>query len=294
LAQRVSVCIVCSSEFAPEGNVRWTKDGHDIVRCSSCGLLFRRDLPTQAELDEIYGLEYFKGGAVGYLDYVADEDVHRSSARHRLDVLERVVPRGRLLDVGAAAGFFVDEARARGWDAAGIDVSEPMVDWGRRTLSAPLERATLATSGLPAASLDAVTMWDYIEHSLDPVADLEHAHELLRPKGVLALSTGDTATLVARLSGSRWHLLTPRHHNFFFSAANLSRLLARSGFDVVTLDHRGSRYPLRYLVHKLRTLVPLRALDTLTGRLAQGRLGALALPVNLWDIVTVVARRAPK
>jgi hypothetical protein len=86
-------------------------------------------------------------------------------------------------------------------------------------------------------------------------------------------------------------LLTPRHHNFFFSAANLSRLLARSGFDVVTLDHRGSRYPLRYLVHKLRTLVPLRALDTLTRRLAQGRLGAVALPVNLWDIVTVVARR---
>jgi SAM-dependent methyltransferase len=294
LAQRVSVCIVCSGEFAPEAHVRWTKDGHDIVRCPSCGLLFRRELPTQAELDEIYGLEYFKGGAAGYLDYVADEDVHRSSARNRLDALDRVVPRGRLLDVGAAAGFFVDEARARGWDASGIDVSEPMVDWGKRTLSAPLERATLATSGLPAASLDALTMWDYIEHSIDPVADLERAHELLRPGGVLALSTGDAATLVARLSGSRWHLLTPRHHNFFFTAATLSRLLGRSGFDVVTLDHRGSRYPLRYLVHKLRTLVPLRALDTLTGRLAQGRLGAVALPVNLWDIVTVVARRAPQ
>lgn len=80
MAQRVSVCIVCSTDFAPEGHVRWTKDGHDIVRCPSCGLLFRRDLPTQAELDEIYGLEYFKGGAVGYLDYVADEDVHRTSA----------------------------------------------------------------------------------------------------------------------------------------------------------------------------------------------------------------------
>jgi hypothetical protein len=246
LAQPVSVCIVCSSEFALEGHVRWTKDGHDIVRCPSCGLLFRRDLPTQAELAEIYGLEYFKGGA------------------------------------------------ARGWDASGIDVSEPMVDWGKRTLSAPLERTTLATSGLPAASLDALTMWDYIEHSIDPVGDLERAHELLRPGGVLALSTGDAATLVARLSGSRWHLLTPRHHNFFFTAATLSRLLARSGFAVVTLDHRGSRYPLRYLVHKLRTLVPLGALDTLTGRLAHGRLGAVALPVNLWDIVTVVARRAPK
>ena len=81
------------------------------MRCPSCGLLFRRDRPTQAELDQIYGLEYLKGGAVGYLDYVAAVDVHRSSARSRLDALERVVPRGRLLDADAGAGFFVDEAR---------------------------------------------------------------------------------------------------------------------------------------------------------------------------------------
>ena len=261
------------------------------MRCPSCGLLFRRDLPMQADLDEIYGLDYFKGGAEAYLDYVADEEVHRISARKRLDALEDVATRGRLLDVGAAAGFFVDEARARGWDASGIDVSEPMVDWGRRMLSAPLECTTLAATGLPGAALDLLTMWDYLEHSIDPAADLRRAHEILRPGGVLALSTGDAATLVARLSGSRWHLLTPRHHNFFFTAATLSQLLARSGFDVVSLDHRGSRYPLRYLVHKLRTLVPLRALDTLTGRLARNRLGAVTLPVNLWDIVTVVARR---
>ena len=259
------------------------------MRCPSCALLFRRDLPTQADLDEIYGLGYFKGGAEGYLDYLADEEVHRLSARRRLDALEHVIPRGRLLDVGAAAGFFVDEARTRGWDAAGIDVSEPMVDWGRRELNVPLERRMLAD--LPDGVFDAMTMWDYIEHALDPSADLRHAHELLRPQGVLALSTGDAATLVARASGSRWHLLTPRHHNFFFTAATLSQLLAQSGFEVVSLDHRGSRYPVRYLVHKLRTLVPARALDTLTGRLARSRLGAIALPVNLWDIVTVVARR---
>lgn len=289
MAQRVVTCVVCSHVFAPAGHIRWTKDGYDIVRCPSCGLLFRAELPTQADLDGIYGLEYFQGGAEGYLDYVADEEVHRLSARRRLGVLEQVVPRGQLLDVGAAAGFFVDEARKRGWDAAGIDVSEPMVEWGRRELNAPLERRLLAD--LPDEAFDAVTMWDYIEHSIDPAADLRRAHELLRAGGVLALSTGDAATLVARASGSRWHLLTPRHHNFFFTAATLSRLLAQSGFAVVSLDHRGSRYPVRYLVHKSRTLVPARALDTLTGRLARSRLGAIPLPVNLWDIVTVVARR---
>ena len=289
MAHGVVTCAVCSHTFAPAGQIRWTKDGYDIVRCPSCGLLFRRELPTQDDLDQIYGLEYFQGGAEGYLDYVADEEVHRLSARRRLDLLEQSVPRGRLLDVGAAAGFFVDEARKRGWDATGIDVSEPMLEWGRRELGAPLERGLLVD--LPDGAFDAITMWDYIEHALDPAADLRQARELLGPGGVLALSTGDAATLVARASGSRWHLLTPRHHNFFFTAATLSRLLVRSGFEVVSLDHRGSRYPVRYLVHKSRTLVRTRALDTLTGRLARSRLGAIAVPVNLRDIVTVVARR---
>jgi hypothetical protein len=68
-------------------------------------------------------------------------------------------------------------------------------------------------------------------------------------------------------------------------------LLERTGFELVSIDHRGSRYPLRYLVHKLQLVVPARALDSLTSRLASSRLGAVKVPVNLGDIVTAVARR---
>jgi 2-polyprenyl-3-methyl-5-hydroxy-6-metoxy-1,4-benzoquinol methylase len=289
-------CVLCGGSFARTGHVRWTKDGYDVVRCPTCSLLFRADLPTQAELDAIYGLAYFKAeadsGGEGYLDYLADEDVHRSAAERRLDALEDAVPPGALLDVGAAAGFFVDEARKRGWDASGIDISAPMVEWGRRTLDVPLEQASIAEARAGEGSLDALTMWDYIEHSLEPADDLRRAHELIRPGGVLALSTGDAATFVARISGSRWHLLTPRHHNFFFTARTLAELLRRTGFEIEHLDHRGSRYPVRYLVHKLRTLVPSRALDAVTGRVVESRLGSIAVPLNLFDIVTVVARRS--
>jgi SAM-dependent methyltransferase len=291
----VTLCVVCNHSFAANEHVRWTKDGFDILQCPSCGLLFRRNLPTQEELDGIYGLAYFKsdaaGAGEGYLDYVADAELHRMAARRRLDAIERLVSHGTMLDVGAAAGFFVAEARARRWDARGIDVSAPMVEWGRRELHIPLDRATLESCDATAGGLDVVTMWDYIEHSIDPVADLKAAHRLLRPGGVLALSTGDAATLVARVSGSRWHLLTPHHHNYFFTAQTLSSLLSRLGFEIVSLDHRGNRYPLRYLVHKLRTIIPWRALDVMTRRLAHSRVGAMPVPMNLWDIVTVVARR---
>jgi len=167
-----------------------------------------------------------------------------------------------------------------------------MVEWGRRELQIPLERATLETRDAEAGALDVVTMWDYIEHSIDPVGDLQAAHRLLRAGGVVALSTGDAATLVARVSGSRWHLLTPHHHNYFFTAKTLSqRALSRR------VRHRQPRTigaavtPVRYLAHKLRTIVPGRPLDAVTRLLANSRVGAVPVPMNLWDIVTIVARR---
>lgn len=275
--------------------MRWTKHDFTILRCPACGLLFRRELPSPEELEALYGAEYFAGDeslrGQGYLDYTGDAHTHRALARARLAALESLVAHGRLLDVGAAAGFFVDEARRRGWEATGIDVSRVMVDWGRSELGVPLERATLASAAVPDGTLDALTMWDYIEHSLDPRADLERAHALLRGGGVVALSTGDAASLVARVSGSRWHLLTPRHHNFFFSAATLPALLARTGFEIVLLDHRGARYPVRYLLHKLRLTSGARAVSAPARRIAESRVGAVTVPANLRDIVTVLARR---
>ena len=290
-------CGLCAASFDPETHIRWIKDGYDIVRCPSCGLLFRRELPTKEELDAIYGVSYFKGsphgGGTGYLDYVGDEALHRQAARRRLALLERTRARpGRLLDVGAAAGFFIDEARTLGWDAAGLDVSEPMVHWGRETLDVPLELGTLSSTTAADGSLDVVTMWDYIEHSIDPVGDVRRVHQLLKPGGVLGLSTGDADTLVARASGSRWHLLTPEHHNFYFTAATLSRLLEDNGFEIMTFDHRGNRYPVSYLVHKFRTIVRWQLLEPLTRHLAEMRIGSIAVPMNLWDIATVTARRA--
>lgn len=290
------VCVACGTRFPPKAAVRFRKDGYDIARCPTCGLLFRAQLPTPTELGEIYGSAYFFSSdgdthGQGYADYIAEEEAHRDSARRRLTMLEHLVPRGALLDVGAAAGFFVDEAARRGWDAQGIDISDAMASWGRDHLGIRVDTGSLADVNIADASLDALTMWDYIEHSIDPLGELTRAAELLRAGGVVALSTGDAASVVARLSGSRWHLLTPRHHNFFFSAETLTRLLGRAGFDVVQAGHPGARYSLAYLTHKLRTLADVAALRVVAGNVAGRRLGRLTVPVNLFDIVSVYARR---
>jgi SAM-dependent methyltransferase len=290
-------CRLCGAEVDPVRHLRWVRDGFQILRCPACRLLFRSDPPRPRELPELYGQAYFRaaetdgpGHGEGYPDYLEDEELHRRNARRRLDLLGRYVHPGRLLDVGCAAGFFAHEARRRGWAPAGVELSPSMSAYARDRLGLEVVEASFARAEVSGPPFDAVTMWDYVEHSIDPVTDLRRAYSLLRPGGVLALSTGDAGSLVARVSGSRWHLLTPRHHNFFFDRQTLGRALTDAGFEIQFEGTVAARYSIHYLAHKLQTMgTPLA--ERMTRRLEGTVLGSVALPVDLFDIVTVVAQR---
>jgi 2-polyprenyl-3-methyl-5-hydroxy-6-metoxy-1,4-benzoquinol methylase len=287
-------CNLCGMEVAPRQRPIWRKDGFEIVRCRSCGLVFRRDLPTADDVSAIYHKSYFRNesgdDAQGYADYLRDEPEHRLTARRRLDRLDRTMRPGQLLDVGCAAGFFVDEAAKRGWNARGIDVAPYVSEWGRNRLGLELKTGLFQQAQFDESAFDCVTMWDYIEHSVDPALDFDTAARVLRPGGRLLLSTGDINSVAARLSGRRWHLLTPRHHNFFFTPGTLGTYLNRSGFELVGVTRPSAVYSLRYIIYKLGTMAPRsRAVRALAGWMDRQALGELAIPLNLFDIVTVEA-----
>lgn len=292
-------CNLCDTPVSAGQAPHWHKDGYDIFRCRSCGLLFRDPLPTATDLESIYARDYFirdeGSDADGYADYLSDEAEHRLTARRRVAQLCEARTPGRLLDVGSAAGFFMDEARSAGWDPHGIDVSPDMSAWGREKLGLDIATGLFQSADYPPDSFDAVTMWDYIEHSIDPAADFANAARVLEPGGALMLSTGDAAALVARLSGRRWHLLTPRHHNFFFTVATLSRYLRANGFEAIIAKHPSAHYSLRYMTYKLGTMAPRsRAVRSLGELVAARSIGERSIRFNLGDIVTVSAVKSRK
>jgi 2-polyprenyl-3-methyl-5-hydroxy-6-metoxy-1,4-benzoquinol methylase len=287
-------CDLCRSQVGPEAVV-FVKDGHEIARCPGCGLIFRRDLPEASDLPRLYGEDYFRADSeeatgVGYLDYLADEETHRRNAHRRLRLLEKFQQPARLLDVGCAAGFFVAEASEKGWDASGIDLAVGPTAWGRDQLGVTLETGQFLDLR-PQGEFDAITMWDYLEHTLRPRAEIERAAALLRKGGILALSTGDADSRVAKLSGQRWHLLTPRHHNFYFTPRTLGRYLEESGLDVLTTRYFWSFYSIAYLGHKLQTMSESKPVQRGADLLSHDAFRRVGMPVNLWDIMTVVARK---
>jgi SAM-dependent methyltransferase len=226
-------------------------DGYHLVRCPSCSLVYVGDPPAEERLPELYSEAYFEVPATpGYDGYGAAEARKFEHYRGLLDTIERLAPnRGDLLEIGSAYGYFLVQAQARGWRVLGVEPSSHAVHEARQRFGHATHEGTLETLRRAPESFDAVVLWDVIEHLPHPARTLVHAIALLRPGGLLALSTGDIGSLSARFHGKEWSLLTPPWHLFYFSRSTLAALVVRAGFriertggdGVVALDPATSR-----------------------------------------------------
>jgi SAM-dependent methyltransferase len=216
-------------------------DGYPIVRCGDCGLVFVGRVVSDDELVALYDENYYEDpDAEGYGSYAAAEERKRHHDRTLLDQLGRSASTGDLLEIGCAYGFFLDEARRRGWRVRGVEPSSHAAAQASRLLGAPVPTTPLTALPAEPESQDAIAMWDVIEHLPNPRETLEVAAGWLRPGGVLALSTGDIGSSAARLHGADWSLMTPPWHQFYFSRRTLRRMLVQTGFEVVSLSGDGS------------------------------------------------------
>lgn len=208
-----------------------------IVSCGSCDFQWVDPRPTSAELAAFYNdPTYFTASHLGYANYLTGEKSHRRLARARLRLIERLQPIGTLIDFGCAAGFFLDEARLRGWRVAGIEVSGAMRELSSRVapghvfLDSDAARQSLQR-------VDVVTMWEYIEHAVDPLKEMRAAGRLLRPGGLIAISTPNTEHWLASAAPAAWREYKPPAHLCFFTARTLRRSLEATGFAVVHIRY---------------------------------------------------------
>ena len=220
----------------------WTVGDYDIGACSRCALVQVMQDVSDAEIDALYSRGYYEGeNDLTYRNYLTDPDTKGRHFGEQLDALVRdfQLRPGTLLEVGCAFGLFLDQARKRGWQVRGTERSTFSGEWARRELGLDVDTTPDALAKIPAASQDLVVMWDVIEHLRHPLDVVRETRRVLRPGGVLALTTGDVRSLGARLYGKRWFLVAPPHHLFYFDHASMTKLLERAGFSVRRLTNGG-------------------------------------------------------
>ena len=187
-------------------------------------------------------LAYFEGSATeGYADYAGMEQVLRPLAERRLRQIEaRTDGPGRVLDFGCAGGFFLDQARQRGWQIAGVEISQPMAERAAALLQIPIA-ANLAELADPHGAFDVITLWEVIEHLPDPLAVLAQLRLLLKPGGWLALSTPNTGHWQALAAPDQWTSYRPPAHVLYLTEPTLRNLLEQAGFTAVQIWRSGPR-----------------------------------------------------
>jgi len=210
---------------------------HRILRCAGCGLGFLDPQPAPQQTMELYSEHYFRSDdalAQGYSSYVSHAADLRATFRDRIRRLPPKAEGNRLLDIGAAAGFFVEQARLAGWAAEGLEPSAWAAAYARSEVGVPVAEGTLETANIAPGSFDVVTFWEVIEHVRDPRDFLTRTARILKRGGRALLSTPDAGSLVARTLGKRWlGWQKVPEHLFYFDRATLRRLLDETGFDVV-------------------------------------------------------------
>ncbi len=201
---------------------------------------------------------------------------------------------GKGLDFGCNDGAFVRLANRAGLDFVGADLNRSVVDRLKREEDGG--RGRFFYPGELRERYDCLTAFDVVEHFDEPGEFLHQADALLKPGGVLLLTTPNRHSKWERLFGQGWHGYgIPEYHRCIFSSESLRKLLTMSGFSVdrcfttPPLNRRGWRLLVgsgyRLKTTRARKLV---ALPLSLGRFLQGKVAQEGEE----DTVCIAARKA--
>ena len=250
-----------------------------LVRCRRCGLEYVSPRPAGGDIVAAYA----DGDDPAYVSQVEARERTFAGALARIEKLQ---PRkGRLLDVGTAAGAFLGAARARGWEVEGCEPNRWLAEWGSRHYGVAIRPGELFDQDYPAGSFDVVTLWDVIEHTPDPARVVRRIGELLKPGGLLIVNYPDRGSWIARLLGRRWPFLSSVHL-YYFKRPTLARMLEGHGFEVAQQRPHVQWLELDYLLGRGEVVsAPLSRWSRAVAR----RLGMARRQVPYWIGQTFVA-----
>ncbi|HEX3069986.1 MAG TPA: bifunctional glycosyltransferase/class I SAM-dependent methyltransferase [Thermoanaerobaculia bacterium] len=246
-------CVVCFS------NEVWSIDqipGNVVRSCSRCKCRYLGHFEVAGDAGPVRRV---LRGPMPPVD-AGDETLHRGVAREktslrRLAALRRhLTSRARILEVGVRDGSF-GAAAATEFEYVGIDRA-PSVARAVRARGLEVYCSTVPNFVNTGPAFDAIALFHVFENMADPHDALSRMKDLLKPGGVLLLSTFDTEGLLYLITERRWMTQNFRTHLILYSRSALIELLEHSGFEIVSIGAELEYRDQRFLRHSVATRWP--------------------------------------
>ncbi|MBU1922626.1 class I SAM-dependent methyltransferase [Patescibacteria group bacterium] len=203
------------------------RDGLCIFRCIDCGVVFLGNDLDDREIKDLY--KYY--GYSAFSNYLSP--ITKIRYEKLLDSFEKYRKNNTIIDVGCGAGYFMLSASNRGWQADGTEISEEAIklaeEKGQKVL-----KGDISDLDLKEKTYDVAVLMELLEHSSNPEQIIKKLSCILRPGGLVYITTPNYNSLARRIAGGNWGMFS-KEHSFYFTAKGLKRILHKYGFKIKSL-----------------------------------------------------------
>ena len=212
----------------------------NLYSCLKCHTLFRKYFLTPFT---DYSSKYFVEDYKNQYGKTYEEDSKNLTAlaRRRLEKIKKLKPRGKVLDIGSAMGFFLNEARECGYETEGIEISEYASSYCRDTLKLNVHNCSLLDFEYKEKEYDIITAWYVIEHIYNFENILERIIYSLKDDGILAFATPNGYGLSGRFN-KNYFSIVPSDHAFEANPKSLDILLSKYSLKCINLENQSVYY----------------------------------------------------
>ncbi len=216
----------CPACLTSEALHAGAKDGYDLWRCTNCKTVRVSPQPTAEQLSAFYS------AYTGTCDYNKKRSRKIQRSRARIKRLMGMHSGMDFLDVGCNYGFGVAAAADLGLNATGIDIDDVAINACREQFGRQgrFEFRTVQDHAASGAKSDIVYTSEVIEHTPDPNSFAAAMGHILRPNGLLYLTTPDGGHCRVPRDFAKWEQVIPPEHLTYFTRRGLKTMLLRYGF----------------------------------------------------------------
>jgi len=220
-------CIFCDDDnteiFLKENN-------YISVKCKSCGLVYVNPRPKIEELKKIY--EGNESLTTDINSFIRLKEKKLLLARKDIRKIQKFKTKGRILEIGSAAGYFLHTAKKYGYDVYGLDINDKFVKYSRNIMKLNIQCGTILNCTFPENYFDIIYMRNVLSHLYNPIEELNIINKLLKNKGLFIFRTGNAAELNPNYIKRIRDLGLPEHL-FHYSRKNILQLLNKTNFQLI-------------------------------------------------------------
>jgi len=272
--------------------IKMQENGRRIGRCQNCKLVQITPQPSQKEIRLLYRNDWKH-----FAPYQSQTEAHRTYFQTLFSFVLRSRSLGRsprILDVGSATGVFLSLLKKRGTQGVGVDVSRDAVSYCRKNGLEDYEGTLFEVVKKKKwkSVFDAVFACQVIEHERDPLTFLKTMKSIIKPNGIIVITTPNHDTWWRILMGKRWIGYQHPEHLFFFTPKVLTKLMHTAGLTVTSVRLDFSRpYSVPYAFRRLSDYLP--TFSPLFFRFRRWTAGMqISVPFNPWGDFLIIGRKS--